>query len=408
MYFDPDADLAVFGPLLEKRPEISVESLKADLNRYFLPFAKKLIGLQSGDANLIVGVSAIQGAGKTTQGEIMETLLNHLGFSTCSLSIDDHYLTHKQLVELRRSDPRFIRRGVTHDIPLAVRDLTALKNMQDGKPILISGYDKGANLGDGERFRWVNLLPGFEIRAKVVQEELMVNKVLQHVQALQIIEVKFAGNSLKLPENMGSDVPVVEPLLPAPLCRFLSQQTDEILITQPEVSTVKFTGSSEISVDRQDLPNGWKVVYKKPHFVFYDGWMLGARKVEDESVFDQNLPALETARDREFAKFINNKLAQYEPLWEMIQFLNLLYVPNYQKSLQWRDQAEEALRAKGEGMSPEQIKEFVYYFWRSVHPAVHIKRLAKDPLHTRQVVLIGDDHSILDVLTPDQVKLKYP
>lgn len=297
MDFDLEKDFSIFEELLKKRPEIVPEKFKEDLTRYFLPFIKKLIDLKNkknSAEGLIVGVSAIQGAGKTTQGEIMEILLAHFGYSTVSLSIDDHYLSHEQLNELREFDPRYIRRGVTHDIYLATQDLKALKNMQDGTEVKIPKYDKGAESGDGD---WV----------------------------------------------------------------------------------------------------GWRTVTKKPAFIFYDGWMLGARKVADESVFETGLPALDSSEHIQFAKDINQKLDQYIPLWDLIDFMNVLYVENYQMSLKWRDQAEEVLRAKGQGMSPDQIREFVYYFWRSVHPAIHIKNLAEDKVHTQQVVKINDDHTIGEI-----------
>src|SRR5579884_1343622 len=116
MNFDPDKDLGIFDDLFKKRPEVSPESLKKDLNDYYLPYIQRLIDLKNQKGSneaVIVGVSAIQGAGKSTQGEIMEILLGHLGHSSISRSIDDHYLTHQQLCELRQVDPRFIRRGVT-------------------------------------------------------------------------------------------------------------------------------------------------------------------------------------------------------------------------------------------------------------------------------------------------------
>jgi D-glycerate 3-kinase len=114
MDFDIQKDFSIFDALLKKRPEISADQLKVDLERYYLPYAKKLIDLKkqkNADHGLLVGVSAIQGAGKTTQGEILEVLLTHFGFSTISRSIDDHYITHQELCELRQKDPRFIRRG---------------------------------------------------------------------------------------------------------------------------------------------------------------------------------------------------------------------------------------------------------------------------------------------------------
>lgn len=295
---DMDLDFSIFKDLFKKRPEISTENLKKDLEEYYLPFIKKLIDFKnkkSGSDGIVVGVSAIQGAGKTTQGEIMEILLNNYGYSVISLSIDDHYLTHQELNKLRESDPRYLRRGVTHDIPLAIKNLTDLKKMKEGEEVKVPIYDKGAFGGDGDR-------------------------------------------------------------------------------------------------------SGFKTVTKKPNFIFYDGWMLGVRKVLDESVFESGLPALDTPLHIQFAKDINKKLDEYLPLWDLIDFMNVLYVPNYQISLEWRDQAEEALRAKGKGMSKEEIREFVYYFWRSVHPAIQIKNLSLDKINTQQVVVINDDHSINKVI----------
>lgn len=303
MDFDAAKNFDIFQPLLIKRPEVKAENLKKELQVYFLPFIQKLIGIKKqkgSDKGFIVGVSAIQGAGKTTRGEIIEMLLKSSGHSSISLSIDDHYLTHQQLNQLRAKDPRFIRRGVTHDISLAIKNLTDLKNMQTGDEVLIPIYDKGAKNGDGDRV-------------------------------------------------------------------------------------------------------GWKSIKDKCDFIFYDGWMLGAKRVQDESIFESGLPALDTAEHIQFAKAINKKLDEYIPLWDLIDFINVLYVPNYQISLTWRDQAEERLRAEGKGMSHEQIKEFVYYFWRSVHPAIQIKNLAFDR-ETDQVVIINDDHTIAKIMTPNEVK----
>lgn len=308
MGFDAAQDINIFKLLFDKRPEVSEESLKLDLNRYYLPYVQKLIDIrQKKDSSegLIVGVSAIQGAGKTTQGEVMEILLKHLGYSSVSLSIDDHYLPHQELNMLRQKDPRFIRRGVTHDIPLALQNLKDLQSMQEGVEVKIPVYDKGAEGGDGDR-------------------------------------------------------------------------------------------------------TGWKSVAKKPDFIFYDGWMLGARRVEDESIFESGLPALDTPEHIQFAKDINKKLDEYLPLWDLIEFMNVLYVPDYQISLKWRDQAEEVLRKQGKGMSKEEIKEFVYYFWRSVHPAIQIKNLAHNAVCAQQVTIINDDHTIKEVLTPQEVKVRYP
>lgn len=305
MDFHVDKDFVIFDEVLKKRPEISPASLKRDLTNYYLPYIEKLLNLKTDDGKgLLVGISAIQGTGKTTQGEILEVLLNHFGKSSVSLSIDDYYLTHEELNGLRQKDPRFIRRGVTHDIGLAIKTLSELKQMQVGNIVKVPIYDKGAFEGDGDRA-------------------------------------------------------------------------------------------------------GWRDIDKKPDLIFFDGWMVGARRVEDESIFESGLPALDTPEHIQFAKDINKKLDEYLPLWELFDFLNVLYVPNYEMSLKWRDQAEEVLREKGKGMSSKEIEEFVHYFWRSVHPAIQIKNLAYDQSSTDQVVIINDDHTIKEILSPAEVKVKY-
>lgn len=398
--------------MIQKRPEINPEALKRDLTAYYLPYLQKLIELKSQIAShqsVIVGVSAVQGTGKTTQGEILEILLKHFGYSSISRSIDDHYITHRELCELRQADPRFIRRGVTHDIKLAMTDLSDLREMKDGDAILVSGYDKGVQHGDGDRLRWINLVPGMVVKASVVEEEIMINKALERTKVLHLTSATYQGKELTLPDNMGADVPLVEHFMPLAVNVFLRNFIDEeYVIEVTDEATISFRGQGEVKAPLDQFPNGWRLVTQNPAFIFYDGWMLGARRESDESVFDQNLPALETPEAKEFAKFVNRKLDEYEPLWQTIDFLNVLYEPHYEMSLKWRDQAEDALRSRGEGMSHDEIREFIYYFWRSVHPAIHIKHLAQDSQHTKQVVIINDDHTVQQVLTPDQVKEKYP
>jgi pantothenate kinase-related protein Tda10 len=411
MIFDVDQDFPIFDNFLKHHTHYKPEVLKRDIRNYFLPFIDKLIALKAqrnSKNGIIVGISAIQGAGKTTQGEILEVLLQQLRFPSCSLSIDDHYVTHEDLVALRKEDSRFIRRGVTHDISLAIEDLTRLKTMIEGKPVLISGYDKGAHHGDGDRFRWIKPSEGITVNAQVTQKTAMVNKRAQKVTALHLTSAAYRGEKLEMPENMGADLPVLKSFLPAKLCDFLALQK-EVKIYMSDNEDVVFEGANKnsVAVPKDDLPKGWRLITEKPAFIFYDGWMLGAFPVTDESVFDNDLPGLESEEAKQWAKFINIRLALYKPLWDMIDFLTILYVPNYHMSLMWREQAEQVLRANGRGMTSQGIQDFVHYFWRSVHPAIHIKNLAHNAAGTHQVVIIGDDRTVKEVLTPDKAKAKY-
>lgn len=367
MEFDIEKDIFIFDELLALRPSIDRAKFADDLKQYYVPFVEKLLKLPT---PAIVGVSAIQGAGKTTQGEIMEILLEKYGKTSVHLSIDDHYLTHAELNALRLADPRYIRRGVTHDLMLAIKNLNDLKNMTDGEPVLIAQYDKSAYQGDGERFRWTTPVDG------------LVIKGISSGNVFHMTSAMYKDTLLTLPENMGGDIS-------------FDTKIDDRSYT---ISKDDMDGLPD-----DELPKGWKIVTKKPDFIFYDGWMVGCRSVSDESVFSGGLPALESNEAQDFAKMINKKLKNYEGLWNMFDFLNLLYVPNYQMALEWRQLAEKPLQEKGDGMTPREIQEFVYYFWRSVHPAIQIKNLAMDTENTDQVVVIGDDHTVVEVLSPKVV-----
>jgi pantothenate kinase-related protein Tda10 len=411
MSFDIDQDFSIFDDFLKKRPHYKAEALRRDLRNYYVPFVSKLIAIKeqrNGNDGLIIGISAIQGAGKTTQGEILEALLSHLGYPSCSLSIDDHYLTHEDLTTLRNEDAGFTRRGVTHDISLAIEDLTRLKTMKNGEPIVVAGYDKGAHHGDGDRFRWVKPTEGITLDAQITKKTVVVDKLAQVATTIHIISATYKGTDLKLPKDMGSDLPVLDGFLPSKLCKYSNTQNEVQIFATGNGDTV-FQGADKSTavVPKDELPKGWRLITEKPAFIFYDGWMLGAFPVTNESVFDADLPGLESEESKQWARTMNIRLGLYEPLWNMIDFLTILYVPNYHMSLLWREQAEQALRANGRGMTSREIQEFVHYFWRSVHPAIHIKNLAHDSTNTHQVVVIDDDRSIKEVLTPDKAKLNY-
>lgn len=374
--FNYSDNAVIFKDFFERRPEIKLDQFQNDLKHYYLPYLERIIATHKQKLSkeaLIIGVSAIQGTGKSTQGEILEILLKFFGYSSVHLSIDDHYLTHEELNTLRTNDPRYIRRGVTHDINLALRNLIDLKTMREDRPVLISGYDKSAHLGDGDRFAFIEPIEG----------------LIQHFKIdgnyFHLTSAEYNKVPLKLPPNMG-----------APFEIDLTHRYSgyELNLTMSGDHAFLSTAKHNFSLHKSSLPMGWRLITQAPNFVFYDGWMLGAKQVKDESVFLANLPALETEEARQFARDVNHKLADYQPLWELIDFLNVLYVPNYQISIKWRDQAEEALRAKGSGMTHEQIVEFVHYFWRSVHPAIQIKNLAEDPRHIQQLTIINDDHAI--------------
>ena len=101
----------------------------------------------------IQGILGGQGTGKSSLAQILSLLLNSLGYTTATISIDDLYKTHQERQELLQQDPRLIWRGPpgTHDVDLGVRVLERCLQENCSEPILLPRFDKSAFNGSGDR-----------------------------------------------------------------------------------------------------------------------------------------------------------------------------------------------------------------------------------------------------------------
>ena len=104
----------------------------------------------------ILGLSAPQGAGKTTIMTEVCGALAEEGLNAASISIDDFYLTRSEQIALAREYPRnpyLQQRGYpgTHDVSLGVSVLKALRMLSDGQSLKVPGYDRSAYQGLGDR-----------------------------------------------------------------------------------------------------------------------------------------------------------------------------------------------------------------------------------------------------------------
>ncbi|MBE9029290.1 glycerate kinase [filamentous cyanobacterium LEGE 11480] len=127
-------------------------------------------------------------------------------------------------------------------------------------------------------------------------------------------------------------------------------------------------------------------------FVLFEGWFVGAQPLAPERLEQLRWPdPIRTAADRQFAQDMNQALQTYQPLWAMLDHLVVLQLQDYRWSQQWRQQAEQQMRAQGlPGMSDLEIQAFVEYFWRTLHPDLFITPLAADGADL--VLEIGADH----------------
>jgi D-glycerate 3-kinase len=136
-------------------------------------------------SSIICGIQAHQGCGKTSLTQIIKYILkNEYELNTEILSIDDLYLTHRELKDLKNKDPRFKYRGPpgTHDLELSIKTLENVKNLKTG--FEIPRYNKSAHGGLGDRsdkgekiFRPIDILlfEGWFLGSDPVEEKELEN-----------------------------------------------------------------------------------------------------------------------------------------------------------------------------------------------------------------------------------------
>jgi D-glycerate 3-kinase len=126
--------------------------------------------------------------------------------------------------------------------------------------------------------------------------------------------------------------------------------------------------------------------------VLFEGWFVGVQPI-DPIQFETAPPPIVSSGDRAFAREINQRLHDYLPLWKQLDSLILLYPADYRLSQQWRQQAEQKMKATGRpGMSDAEIEQFVSYFWRSLHPDLFITPLRHNSDLVDLVIEINPDH----------------
>ena len=128
-------------------------TIATTFEQLWLPVALNLAAKKQRSQTYIQGILGGQGTGKTTLCIILKLILDYLGFSVASLSIDDLYLTYTEREELKLQDPRLIWRGPpgTHDIGLGLQTIEQCLQSDGNTKILMPRFDKSAYKGLGDR-----------------------------------------------------------------------------------------------------------------------------------------------------------------------------------------------------------------------------------------------------------------
>jgi D-glycerate 3-kinase len=94
----------------------------------------------------LVGLSGLQGSGKSTFAAQLADAARIRGIVTQVLSLDDFYLGRRERAQLARTvHPLLATRGVpgTHDVGLLLRTLDALRAADASRPTRVPRFDKG-------------------------------------------------------------------------------------------------------------------------------------------------------------------------------------------------------------------------------------------------------------------------
>jgi D-glycerate 3-kinase len=142
---------------MEEKPFIPDELIERVLERV-LPFIerhKESHAERRSEEPFVLAIGGPQGSGKTTWARcLQQTLTEAHGLKTITVSLDDFYFDHANIVRLREEDlqnPLFRTRGVpgTHDEALAAEFFKSLKSGEGD--IVIPSFDKSKFRGEGDR-----------------------------------------------------------------------------------------------------------------------------------------------------------------------------------------------------------------------------------------------------------------
>ena len=124
------------------------------------------------------------------------------------------------------------------------------------------------------------------------------------------------------------------------------------------------------SIDDRLKKKYWTSIKKRPEIIILEGWCVGA-KPQSNFLIKNPINILEKKEDKSstWRNYVNKKLKnEYKKIFEMIDHLIFIKVPNFKMVLKWRLLQERKLKKKSylnkKIMSHTQIKRFVMFYER--------------------------------------------
>jgi len=127
--------------------------------------------------------------------------------------------------------------------------------------------------------------------------------------------------------------------------------------------------SFDKSRDDRAPKKNWKKVYKQPHIIIFEGWCVGAKSQKNKNLA-KPINILERKEDPNllWRNKVNKELKnEYKKIFDKIDRLIFLKVPNFQCVYKWRLLQEKKLQLTSRGkkiMSAIQVRKFIMYYER--------------------------------------------
>jgi D-glycerate 3-kinase len=139
-------------------------------------------------------------------------------------------------------------------------------------------------------------------------------------------------------------------------------------LTKKKFRTV-FIPCFDKSRDDRSPKKYWQKIDQKPKVIIFEGWCIGARPQQNKDLLKPiNILEKKQDLDLKWRIRVNNELKNdYKKIFNKINMLIFLKVPNFNCVYKWRLLQEKKLKLTSKGkkiMSPLKVREFIMYYER--------------------------------------------
>ena len=265
-------------------------------------------------------------------------------------SLEKKYLSYLSTQEIRNK-PFHNKIGQLNDFYLPVCE-KIYQDYKKNKKIKIIGLTGGQGAGKSTITQILKLIFNYKYNLKVTYFSIDdFYKTLRD-------RTKLSKNTHKLFKTRGVPGTHDTKLLKKTFSDLMKKNFKPVLIP-----------SFDKSRDDRSPKKKWKKIYNRPNIIIFEGWCVGARPQKDKELI-KPINILEKKEDLKlyWRKKVNKELKnEYKKIFDKIDRLIFLKVPNFVCVYKWRLLAEKKLYLTTGGkkiMSAIQVKKFIMYYER--------------------------------------------